>query len=328
MPSAVFWPGIGGGTAHYRCQAPGNALERLGWDVGYVEDESSSLDADVVVLQRVAVPGIAELVTKLQRHGKTVVYDIDDWYDGIPAYNPASGHVAPILDELHEAMRRADLITCSTPELAEGYARFGPTTVLPNYLDPDVWAQTKSMPRAKIHVGWMGHFEYRSADLDLLRPWLRDWLDAHPEVRFVVCGSRETLDYLHVDGLASPPTRAGGYLRPYDHLPRMLSWLDVGLAPLAFNRFNQAKSWCKAMEYGAAGATVVASPSREYRAYVRPGRNGYLVRHQQWQTALDKTLDRLDDLKAGARQTAEEHMIDRHIHRWVQAWAQVACRVA
>lgn len=319
MPSVVFWAGVGGGTEHYRCRAPGAALTRQGWDVSYVEDDQSSLAADVVVLQRVARPGTAELVRKLQAHGIRVVYDIDDWYDKIPAYNPASEHVAPIINEVHAAMRQADLITCSTFELAEGYKRFGETVVLENYLDPDVWGEIPSAPRTKVHVGWLGHFDYRSADLDLLRPWLKDWLASRPDVQFVTCGSPETGPYLGVKALTSPKTREGNYLRPYDHLPLLLCHLDIGLAPLAFNRFNQAKSWCKAMEYNAAGAAVVATPSREYRRYIRPGINGLFAR-RDWERQLDTVIDNLDQYRQGALKVAAEHMVDDHIHRWIEAW--------
>lgn len=319
----MFWAGVGGGTAHYRCRTPGAALTRSGWDVAYVESDDSPLAADVVVLQRVVAPFVPELIRRLQVVGSTVVYDVDDWYDAIPDYNPASRTVTgDTLAMLHDALRAADLITCSTPELAEGYARFGPTAVLPNYLDPDLWgdAHRYRRPRTEVHVGWMGDAKARIADLALLRDWLPGWLDRNPGVKFVGVGSGpELFDYLGVGGLTPSGERI---LHPYEHLPALLSWVDVGLVPLVHNRFNQAKSWCKGLEYNAAGAAVVASGSREYRSFVQPGVNGFLA-HKDWPSVLDRTLDRLDDLRAGARRIAEEHMIDRHIGQWVDAWQRV-----
>lgn len=324
MPSVVFWPSVGGGTEHYRCRAPGEALRRLGWDVGYITDEHSSVDADVLVLQRVAAPGIGDLIAEFQRRRGVVVYDIDDLYDSVPAYNPSGRYVQDVIGYMHEAMSAADLITCSTPELADAYRRLGPTVVLGNYLDPDVWAEHEMAkyrsPRIKVHVGWAGHATARHGDLDLLRPWLPGWLADNPDVTFVGCGGPEILDYLGVGGLASPPTEKGQHFRPYDHLPAMLTMLDVGLVPLVFNRFNEAKSWCKGMEYAAAGAAIVASPSREYRRFIRPGLNGYLVRRNDWRGALNRTLDALDALKAGAKRVAGEYTIDRHIGAWTAAY--------
>jgi hypothetical protein len=322
VPSVVFWPGVGGGTAEYRCFTPGRALRRLGWDVRYLEGDDTDLRADVVVLQRTLGPGAPELIKALRGQGIKVVYDIDDWYDGIPDYNPFQDDTA--VPNIHACMERADLITCSTPELAEGYSQFGPTVVLENYLDPDIWSGNEKyrVLHDEIHVGWLGVAKHRDDDFDLLKPWLGDFLHGHPECRFVLAGSDEkALADLGVAGLVCPPAR--DHVRPYQHLPAMLAWFDIGLVPLAQNRFNQAKSWCKGMEYAAAGATCVASPAREYRRFIEPGVNGQLVRGGDWHTALNRVLVDLEGHQEGARRTAEAHVIDRHIHRWVDAYGRL-----
>jgi glycosyltransferase involved in cell wall biosynthesis len=100
----------------------------------------------------------------------------------------------------------------------------------------------------------------------------------------------------------------------------MLGALDIGLVPLAYNRFNQSKSWCKGLEYNAMGIPVVASASREYRSFVRPGVNGLLVRHNNWTQQVSAVLDDLDNYRDGARKVAAEYMIDDHVHRWVEAY--------
>lgn len=319
MPSISFQAGVGGGTEQYRCLTPGAALERLGWDVSLVES-----DTDVVVLQRVLDVDLVDRIRKHQERGAVVVYDIDDWYDGLPSYNPASAGIGTSeLALLHEALSTVDLITVTTDELAEGYARLNRTVVLPNYLDPTIWLNTAGLrsPRSKVHVGWMGSARWRSADVALFKPWLARWLDRHPEVEFVAAGSDIGLfEYLCVEGLICPA--AGDYIRPYDHLPAMLAWFDIGLVPLTFNRFNQSKSWCKGMEYNAMGIPAVASASREYRKFIQPGVNGYLVK-KDWPSVLDRALDNLHTLRAGAKATAERYFIDEHIHRWIGAYAAV-----
>lgn len=326
MPSITFWAGIGGGTDHYRCRTPGAALERLGWDVAHLRDDPEAPIGDVLVLQRVVDPRVPGIIANLRRRSPhtLVVYDIDDWYDAIPAYNPARANVEPVLDVCHELMGMADLITTSTPELAEGYARLGRTAVLPNYLDPDLWTGNDHyrLSREHIHVGWMGAFNWRGGDLELLKDWVPGFLDDHPEVRFVAVGCGELLDYLGIAGLVSPklyPT-ADNWVRPYEHLPAMLAWLDIGLVPLTYNRFNQAKSWCKGLEYNAMGVPAVASPSREYRRFVDPGTNGYLVRRNNWADVVTRAIDNLSTLRDGARRTAARYFIDDHIGRWVDAY--------
>lgn len=343
MPSVLFWTGVPGGTAEYRCAGPGRALLRQGWDVRLEEDGIDITvdgrvrgDPDIVVFCRVMGDYVPDAVRRIRRHGRTrVVFDVDDWFGEVPGYNPASKIPAETVATMHRAMREADLITCSTPELAEAYSVLNRTVVLPNYLDPFLWRQFQDMARLRshIHVGWAGAFHWRTGDLELLKPWLYPFLEKHPEVRFAAIGCRELLEWLGIDGVTTPQmphetkTNLSRNLHPYQHLPAMLNNLDVGLVPLLPNRFNQAKSWCKGMEYGAMGVPTVASPSREYRSFVRPGVNGLLVRKGNWARQVEEVLDHLDAYRRGARKVAEEFWIDDHVHKWVAAYegARRAC---
>lgn len=338
-PSIAFWAGQAGGTAQYRCKTPGEALRRLGWDVAYYDESIQQAadgrvrgEPDVLVISRIMGDLVPEIVRKAKRH-MLVVYDTDDWFLEVPEYNPA--HKLPDIDTMHEAMREADFISCSTPELVEGYARLNRTVLLPNYLDPDIWTGNAGKYRLAhdgIYLGWMGAFHWRGGDLELLKPWLPRFLADHPEVTLVSAGSPELFDYLGVDGLTTPdmvgqkPTELSKHLRPYAHLPAMLAHFDIGLVPLAANKFNACKSSCKAQEYGAMGVPAVASPSREYRSYIRPGVNGQLVRKNDWARRVEMVMDDLDNYRLGAKKVADEHYVDDHISKWVMAYEEGRAR--
>lgn len=317
MPSVVFWEYVPGGTAQYRCRTPGGALARLGWDVAYVDGFDSPLSADVVVLQRVIADWVPDTIRALKKANPQtlVVYDIDDWFDAIPDYNPASEYVAnpeTALTYCHEAMALADLISVTTPGLARLYGRFGPTAVLPNYLDPS-WAEITKPDHEVLRIGWLAAYKWRGGDMEILRPWLADFLEYH-DVRFGALGCPELLDDLGIRGFSLP-------MRPYADLPQMLANVDVGLVPLTFNAFNwQGKSWIKAMEYGAMGIPAVCSPSEANRAYIRPGVNGLLVRKNNWAAQIEAVIADLDRYSRGARAVAEEFFIDQHIGKWVDAY--------
>lgn len=334
MPSVVFWSGQQGGTAQYRCIIPGMALERLGWEVEVYEEDLVVTrdyrikgDPDFLVISRIMGDQMPDVVRGAQRHGTTVIYDTDDWFFDIPSYNPASK--LPDIDTMHEAMKLADLITCSTPELCEGYARLNRTVLLPNYLDRYTWEDNDRyrQPHAGVHLGWMGAFNWRAGDIDILKPWLPQFLDDHPEVTFVSAGSPEIFDYLGIEGLVTPDMPGAlpslsQHTRPYQHLPAMLAHFDIGIIPLTENRFNRCKSWAKGMEYGAMSIPAVASPSREYRTYIRPGVNGLLVRKNNWPQRVEAVMADLDNYKRGARKVADEYFIDDHIHKWVEAYGK------
>lgn len=339
MPSIRFWCGQPGGTAEYRCYGPGRALARAGWDVVF-DDEGVDVsadgrvlgDPDVLVMCRVMGDYVPDAVRRIRRKGRTrIVFDVDDWFGGVPDYNPASQLPAALVATMHQAMTEADVVTVSTPQLAELYAPLNRTVVLPNFLDPGIWAPFDGYraERDFLTVGWAGGFHWRGGDLELLKPWITDFLDSHTDVRFAAIGCGELLDWLGIDGVTTPRLPPGPNthernrdLHPYGHLPAMLANLDVGLVPLRYNLFNQAKSWCKGLEYGAMSVPVVASQSREYRAYIRPGVNGLFARPSTWGRQIDTILDDLDAYRRGARKVAAEYMIDDHIHRWVDAYAR------
>jgi glycosyltransferase involved in cell wall biosynthesis len=338
VPSVRFWTGQVGGTAEYRCHGPGRALIDLGWDVEFDEegfDVSTAGrvrgDPDVLVLSRTMGDYVPDAVRRIVQCGRTkVVFDIDDWFADVPRYNPASKVHADLVDTMHAAMREADLITCSTPELAEGYAHLGKTVVLPNYLDRRIWGPFDGYrsDRDFLTLGWQGGFHWRSGDLELLKEWVPKFLRSHPDIRFAAVGCPELLDYLDIDGITTRPmpenTKTGPLsknLHPYPHLPVMVSHIDVGLVPLLDNRFNQAKSWCKGMEYNAMGIPAVASASREYQRFIQPGVNGFLVRKpNRWRHWVERAFDELDHLREMSRKTADDYWIDDHIGLWVDAY--------
>jgi hypothetical protein len=338
VPSVQFWTGQLGGTAEYRCFGPGRALADLGWEVDYdAEGFDVSIDGrvkgdpDVLVLSRPMGDYLPDAVRRVVKCGRTkVVFDIDDWFAGIPSYNPASRVPEHLVHSMHQAMLEADLITCSTPELAEGYACFGETVVLPNYLDRRIWGMFDGYrsERDFLTVGWMGGFHWRSGDLEVLKEWVPGFLKAHPDIRFAASGCPELLEWLGIDGITTPmlphdttKTRYSRNLHPYPHLPVMVSHIDVGLVPLLDNRFNQAKSWCKGMEYNAMGVPAVASDSREYRRFIDPGVNGYLVRRSKdWRRYVERAFDNLDHLRELSRKHIDGYWIDDHIGQWVDAY--------
>lgn len=316
MPSIAFWAGVPGGTGQYRCWTPGAALKRAGWDVVYIETEDDPIDADVLVLGRVIGEFIPAMIDELHARSDTVVvYDIDDWFDDIPEYNPAN---SVELWQVHEAMTRADLITVTTPGLAQLYGRFAPTVVLPNYLDPEVWAdcQKERQSHLGVNLSWLAAYKWRGGDLEVLRPWLPEFLEEHPAVSFGALGCPELLEDIGISGYSTP-------MAAYEFLPKMLSLTDIGLVPLTYNTFNwQGKSACKSMEYGAMGIPSVASPSEANRAYIQPGVNGLLVRKNNWGQQIEAVMSDLAGYSKRARQVAEGHFIDDHIDRWVNAYSQ------
>jgi len=82
-------------------------------------------------------------------------------------------------------------------------------------------------------------------------------------------------------------------LQLWQHLPTILSQVDINLAPLEQgNPFTDCKSCIKYIEAGLLGVPTIASPRIDFRRAIDPGRNGLFAdTPQEWQQALQSLIE-------------------------------------
>jgi glycosyltransferase involved in cell wall biosynthesis len=262
-------------------------------------------DADVYVFQMANDTNVPDLIKQIQGLGKKVVVEVDDDLLHVPAYNPFNDDPTVF----HKCVEIADAVTVSTESLRRSYEKLNPAvTVLRNRLHWPMWTEIPPVYERqewrRLRVGWMGILEYHKADLDVLRPWLREWLLLHPDVEFVSCGGADVHEYLNIP----EPQRVTTDRTDFRHLELayITSVMDVGLVPLAENRFNEGKSYLKGLEYSACGIVPIATPTEQYKELIEHGVNGFLCRYSgQWLKALDSLVD--DDYRYGIAKAAFEN---------------------
>lgn len=227
-------------------------------DIGYVNVPGARLSVspgNVVLLQRNANMGQG-MQAQLRGVGCRIIHDIDDLLWDIPPDNPAYRVMdAAAQAQMIGAMREADLVTTSTEPLRNELARLGiAATVLPNVLDPNEWAHLR-IPRAphpKPRVGWYGQVNVHVGDLAVINEVVRALID---QVQFVFFGDLPP----NMADLAPRLEFVPQVALPF--FPATLARLDLDLmlAPLAENRFNEAKSNLRLLYAGMLGYPVVAS---------------------------------------------------------------------
>jgi len=218
----------------------------------------------------------------------------------------------------------ADAVTTTSGPLADCYRDFGARSVhvLENYV-PDAAAEVDSRGGQRVVVGWTAASEHRyDHDALRLREVLQRLLDTHPQVE--------------VRGIGIPlGLRGDRYtnlgLVQFTELPRAVAGFDVGLAPIADNAFNRARSNVKLKEYAAAGVPWLASPIGPY-AGMGEKQGGRLVPDDRWYEEIERlVLDHRGRRKLAkrAKKWGRSQVISKHVGAWEQMLKDaVAARAA
>jgi len=304
---------------------------------------------DVIVGQCVARNGAAMWQSFRDDGDGALVYEADDdlitpidvrWHPGLAQYND------PGLRDSHiRAVQASDLVTVSTPVLAERMSRYNPNVVvLPNCVNADLLTMERPR-RERVTVGWQGSATHLG-DMQWARKPLSRFFREHPDVDLHIMGAdyrayfgRPGDDITWETGPGGAPARPSARPRRGVAAARFTPWqvnvwdmynavdFDIGLAPLMPNAFNDAKSCLKALEFGALGIPVIASDEPAYRDFVVDGVTGFLVRrdHEWGQRLRDLVCDEgmRAEMGAKARVLASQHTIQEHWPEWEKAYRSV-----
>ena len=275
---------------------------------------------DTLVMQRPVGPLGMRTFEALE--GVTArVYEVDD--DLLTADPSALPHLTDerVKDSIRWMMQRAEMVTVSTPYLAELYSQYNPRVrVLPNMISADLLDLNRRRGRqGKVTVGWAGGQSH-----------LPDWASAAETVAAVLRRHPEA-DMHFVGADYSPllhhPCLWTGWTNDVWDYYRAVDF-DIGLAPLADIPFNYSKSHLKAMEYAALGIPVIAQDLPPYREFVADGVTGYLVRTpEEWDKRLEELIcDQAarEELGANARAHAAKFTIQGNWRLWEAAYEEAA----
>jgi GT2 family glycosyltransferase/2-polyprenyl-3-methyl-5-hydroxy-6-metoxy-1,4-benzoquinol methylase len=311
------------GCGEYRIIAPMRALNRAGLTQGwetmrlFEPAEMERMQPDTLVVQRqMEWPQIEAL----ERHARTSkafrVFEIDDLITNLPH---KSVHKSSIHKDIAKRFRKAaglcNRLVVATEPLAKAYAHFTDEVVVqPNYLEAARWGhlQPARAERAKPRVGWAGGIGH-TGDLELITDLVRDTATEVDWVFFGLCP--EAL---------KPLVKEFHPGVPLDQYAAKLAALDLDLAiaPLEDNAFNEAKSHLRLLEYGILGYPVICSDLAPYQGDFPVTR--VANRYRDWTRALrDAVADRSalraqgDALRA---KVLADWMMEDHLDTWLRAW--------
>lgn len=295
VPSVLFVPAGQTASGYLRAMIPSDIVNESGRIIANWTskiDPAKALRYDVLWIQLLTSPILAEIARQVKAEGVRIVYDIDDRLDAIPDENQAKNvyGTAEKQAEIAEMMSLADLVTVTTTPLAEHVVRkFGrPVRVLPNMVTANV-APRRHPPNPDFcRILWAGSATHKR-DLAIMGPAMRELLiERQGKVRFTLFGERlpEILLDCHQWVDLKKPVDYEDYA---DELAEIAA--DFGIVPLEDNEFNTGKSGLKGLEYASAGYPVLCSPAAEYPEMVASGFPAEIVPDDGWLSALRRMVD-------------------------------------
>jgi hypothetical protein len=330
------------GCYKWRGAIPAKYLRRRGHTVQIFSNDLSAHSApDVLVIFRAHYPDVAKLLNWCKQRGIRVVFDTDDALDQVPKQNVSYAGLKDRLSFYDFLIEQADVVTTTTSVLAADLRERNPNVViLPNSIDSEEW---HVMPRHTcVRVGWTGsatHFH----DLAVALGAVRELQKRHP-FTFVLQGicADSSLEEFHAGmvaghGKAFLNSPLGKSMKRFMEELRSLRYefhpmvafdrhaekvcelaLDIGIAPLVEDHFNQHKSCIKYYEYALSGAVTVASRVLPYSTEVPiVAKNS----RQSWKDTLELLLDADRDVLW--RQQRDWVLAHRNMEKNVELWEQV-----
>jgi hypothetical protein len=280
------------------------------------------------------------LISTFEEHpeslrGRAIMYETDDDLLAGGPWLPFFNRLIPDRPIIEAMLRRADLVTVTTPVLAKMAGRFNDAVrVVRNAVDPAWYGEMAPAvapaeavdPPAGPRIVYYGSAA-RLRDYGVCRDAVDNVIVKTPGARRVWLGAaddpkiRAAVDEAHpyVEGVPAFARALVG-TRP-----------DIGLAPVVGDDYGRARSELHWLEYSLAGAATIASRTMGGGPYdvIRDGADGLLARNKaEWRDGLrrlvgSQTLRQELAGRARARVLAE-YGADKRAEEWADAYRWAA----
>ncbi len=281
------------GCGHYRIRQPFASMQRQGMVEGVIAGVHLTpvalerFQPTSLVLQRQINEHQIKLLENYRDYSSAFkVFELDDLIQQIPVKSMFHGIMPKdVVKSLRRALSTVDRFVVSTEALADEFKGFhSDIRVVLNRLPVDWWKDLSSQRRVsrKPRVGWGGGSSHRG-DLELIADVVRDLAGEVEWVFFGMCPDK-LRPYVHEFHTGVP----------IEEYPRKLASLnlDLALAPLEENAFNECKSNLRLLEYGACGFPVICTDIVPYQGDLPVTR--VKNRYKEWVSAIRMHLDDLD----------------------------------
>lgn len=324
------------GCGAHRCQFPAYWITKSGAALansvlGYPSVEDLvKMAPTAIICQRPRDEAEIKILARLREdlgNKIKIIYEIDDLLTDVAEANVHEAFQPPpdeVNANIAKALAYCDWAICPTPPLKEWLQGLRPSLevkIIPNYVEEldsleNLPKIESPPPGIKPNIGWGGSISH-DGDLDLIIKTIEE-IPAE-DCRWVFFGHQPRADFTNKDFFFRPGVPPHEYLREL-----MKENLELILAPIEENAFNDAKSNLKLVQAGAIGAAVIASP---YGPYLRnnPPVFAYAKTPEEWLIKTQEWLKLPPNKKiyhrARMRKWAKENFgVKKNIYAILSAW--------
>ncbi len=272
---------------------------------------------------------IGDFIKLAKEHNKTVLYDIDDlvidqkYTDQIKFVQEMNTQDRKLYDDGVNRMRKT-LLLCdgaitTTERLAEELKNYVHEVfinrnvasdrmlelsekaafnrdVLPFQTTDDDTNKQKIQKKAEmlerinsgvIRIGYFSGSITHNSDIEMILPVLKTIMQRHKNVELYFVGEMDVPDELKQfkDRIVAKA------FVPWEELPELIASVDINIAPLENNIFNEAKSENKWVEAALVKIPTVASKMGAFEKMIEDGKTGLLCETlEDWENNLDKLI--------------------------------------
>ncbi|MCU1716483.1 glycosyltransferase [Pseudomonas sp. 5P_3.1_Bac2] len=325
LPVVLAHPADPHGCGNYRIILPFNAQKEAGLIDGMLSPgllqviDLERYDPDVIVLQRQIGDERLEAMRRIKKFSRAFkVYELDDYLPNLPMKSMHREHMPKdVLKSLRKGLGFVDRFVVSTERLADAFSGLHEQIqVVENRLAPQWWQglTSKRGRGRKPRVGWAGGGSH-TGDLELIADVVKALANEVEWVFFGMCPAK-LRPYVY-------EFHAGVDIAQYPAALASMD-LDLALAPVEQNLFNECKSNLRLLEYGVCGFPVICSDLVCYKGDLPVTR--VKNRFKDWVDAIRAHISDLDaSAKLGDELRARVHkdwMLDEaNAKAWMQAWS-------
>ena len=280
------------------------------WQVSYVlKTELDEVKPDgfnlVVILRQTDKDGrIGQFIKKVHEVGINVLFDLDDLifdYRDLPVLMRTTNsknvaYWAGYFWGIRRIAKKVDGFICTNGFLAGKLERsFGkPVMVIRNSLNKEQVEVSEKMAKGKevrrkerdgFVVGYFSGSPTHKKDFELVEPSLINLMKAHDDAKLMVVGYMEFSKEMQRMVEAGRVDIIG--MMDYLELQKLISEVNVNIAPLVINDFTNCKSELKFFEAAVVETTTIASPAYAFSRAIEDGINGFLAQPGEWYDKLE-----------------------------------------